>query len=439
MSDRPASLGAREAAAAIAAGDLSAVELVRDCLRRIAEREETVRAWAFLDERLALSQAEAADRRRRDGSGGPLNGVPIGIKDNFDTADMPTENGTVLHAGRQPERDAAAVALLRAAGAVIMGKTVTTELASYFPGKTRNPRDPARTPGGSSSGSAAAVADFMVPLATGSQTNASIVRPAAFCGIVGYKPTRGLIPRDGVLTSSEALDTIGGFARSVADAALMMEQLMVHDWRDRHAQPRARPRLVEVCAEEPPTPPRIAFVRNTAWPDADEGTRTAFTALAARLKLDEVPLPAIFDEAIALHTTVNDADLARNYAREYERGADKLSPRLRGLIENGRKVTAIAYIGAREKARALNRALADIFADHDAILTPASLGTAPVGHETTGNPVFCSLWTLCGVPVVCLPLLKGADGMPLGVQLVGARNDDARLLRTARWLTGQVA
>ena len=271
------SISAAEAAAAIRAGRISAEELVRACLDHIAGLEERIGAWACLDPDLALQQARAADREQREGRAlGPLHGLPVGVKDIFDTRDMPTENGTVLHAGRRPDKDATAVALLRAAGATILGKTVTTELAVYAPAKTRNPHDPARTPGGSSSGSAAAVAAGMVPLALGSQTNGSVIRPASFCGVYGYKPSHGLISRHRVLQQSRALDHVGVFARTLEDAALIAEQIMAFDERDPDTQPRARFNLSRMVAEEPPVKPRLAFVKTPVWDQAEDDTREAF-------------------------------------------------------------------------------------------------------------------------------------------------------------------
>ncbi len=255
-----------EAAAGIREGRITSSELVEDCLARIDEVDGKIEAWAFLDREHALRQAKAADDRRKRGEPiGPLHGVPIGIKDIFDTSDYPTEFGSPLWAGRTPRRDAAAVASLRAAGAVIMGKTVTTEYAYFNPGKTRNPHDPERTPGGSSSGSAAAVAAGMVPGAIGSQTNGSVIRPAAFCGVVGFKPTHGLIPRTGALLLSRALDHVGVFARSVEDAALLAETLAGFDEEDPDTRALARPHFVSVAGSEPPLPPRFAFARTPAW------------------------------------------------------------------------------------------------------------------------------------------------------------------------------
>jgi len=435
----PATLSASEAATAIRAGRLTSVDLVQQCIDRIVKLEDKVRAWSFFDPAYALEQARDADRRRDAKAPlGALHGIPVGIKDIFDTRDMPTENGTVLHAGRRPTEDATAVALLRAAGAVIMGKTVTTELAVYSPGKTRNPHDPDHTPGGSSSGSAAAVAGEMVPLAIGSQTNGSIIRPAAYCGVFGYKPTRGLISLYGALAQSAPLDSIGMFARTIEDLALIADQLTVFDGRDPNQLPYARAALSDILVQKPPTPPRIAFVKTPVWPKAAAETQEAFSQFTQTLgsHVTEVALPDSFDKAIDCHSVIMLSDLAKSFAREYERGRDQLSPTLRNMIEDGQKRLAVDYNLALEQARRFYQSLQQIFADYDAILTPATTGTAPRGLEATGSPIFCTLWTLTGVPAISLPLLKGASGLPLGVQLVGARGDDARLLRTARWLAG---
>jgi len=435
-------MGATEAAAAIRSGRMTSEELTSACLERIAALEAQVGAWAWLDAENALEQARAADRAQRLGRPlGALHGLPVGIKDIFDTADMPTENGTILHAGRRPAEDAAAVAQLRKSGAIILGKTVTTELAVYAPGKTRNPHDPARTPGGSSSGSAAAVAAFMAPLALGTQTNGSVIRPAAYCGVYGYKPTHGRISRRGVLRQSQLLDQVGVFARSIADAALLAQAIMAFDEADPDMRPQARPALVETAAQAVPAAPRLAFVKTPVWNRAEEGTRRRITEWTERLreKLAEATLPDIFNAAVAAHRTIMEADLAVSFDDEYRRGRDKLSPLLREMIERGQKTLAVDYNRAIGLRAALNRALAEFFGRFDAILTPAVTGEAPVGLETTGSPIFCTLWTLCGVPAVALPILKGEHGLPLGVQLVGPRGDDARLLRTARWLAGEDA
>ena len=426
-----------EAAAGIREGRITSVELVRDCLHRIEEVDGQVQAWAFLDREHAIRQAKAADEHRQHGrSLGPLHGVPIGIKDIFDTGDMPTELGSPLWAGRTPRRDAAAVARLRSAGAVIMGKTVTTEYAYFNPGKTRNPHDPERTPGGSSSGSAAAVAAHMVPGAIGSQTNGSVIRPAAFCGVVGFKPTHGLIPRSGALQLSRTLDHVGVFARNIGDAALLAETLAGFDEEDPDTRAIARPRLVETAASDPPLPPRFAFVRSPAWQHVDATTAAAFAELMEALgeAAREVELGQGFERAIELHGIVMAVEMAHNLHRDFERGADKLSPVLRQLIERGRSYPAVEYMRAVAAIDRLNEALDPVFDEFDAILTPAAPGEAPRGLDSTGNPAFCTTWTYLGTPAVSLPLMQSENNLPLGVQLVARRGNDARLLRTANWL-----
>jgi Asp-tRNA(Asn)/Glu-tRNA(Gln) amidotransferase A subunit family amidase len=430
-------VSATEAAAAMRAGEITSEELVRACLDHIAATEEQIGAWAYLDADHALKQACEADRIQQDGQTlGPLHGIPVGVKDIFDTGDMPTEDGTVLHAGRQPQEDATAVALLREAGAIILGKTVTTELAVYAPGKTCNPHDPECTPGGSSSGSAAAVAAGMVPLAIGTQTGGSVIRPASYCGVYGYKPSYGHISRHLVLQQSRPLDQVGVFARTIEDAALIAESIMAFDDRDPDTQMRARAKLVETLAEEPPVQPRLAFVKTPMWDQAETDTQEAFAELVAHLDeiVVEVELPEIFNDAVELHRTIMEADLARSFEREYAHGKDKLSAILREMIERGQRVLAVDYNNAVSRIPVCNRALDNVFDWYDAILTPATTGEAPAGLESTGSPVFCTIWSLCGMPVITLPILQGAHGMPLGVQLVGPRDDDARLLRTARWL-----
>jgi len=435
-------LSATDAACAIRDGALSSEQLVEACLARIRAAEPQVQAWQFLDPEHARAQARARDLDRREGRPtGPLHGVPVGIKDIMDTADMPTEDGTVLHAGRTPAHDAAVVTMLRAAGAVIMGKTVTTECAYFHPGKTRNPHNPEHTPGGSSSGSAAAVAAGMVPLALGSQTNGSVIRPAAFCGVYGFKPTHGLIPRGRILKLSRTLDHVGVFARSIEDVALVAEQLVGCDELDPDTRPRARIPFREVALQEPPLPPLLAFVKGPAWNRAEEETKEAFAELAGELgdRVVEVELPETAQRALEWHRTIMDAEMAANLDLEWEKGRERFSEPLRALLSRGREVSALAYQQALARIQILNDGFGEIFERCDAILTPAAPGTAPKGLGSTGDPSFCTLWTLLGTPALSLPLMRGEDGMPLGVQLVGPRHDDARLLRTARWLVARTA
>lgn len=434
-------LPACDAARELREGALSAEQLMQACLARVREIDGEVQAWAFLDEQHALAQARARDLDRSEGRAiGPLHGIPVGIKDIIDTCDMPTEDGTVLHAGRTPARDAAVVAMLRAAGAVIMGKTVTTECATYTPGKTRNPHNPEHTPGGSSSGSAAAVAAGMVPLALGSQTNGSVIRPAAYCGVFGFKPSHGLIPRSGVMKLSRTLDHIGVFARCIDDVALLAETLVGWDVDDPDTRPRAAIAFRDVAAQEPPLPPLLGFIKPPVWDRAEPDTKEAFAELAEQLKgsVVEIELPPSTAGMLEWHRTIMEAEMAANLDREYERGRDKLSDSLREQLARGRELRVLDYQKALARIPLLNDAFDEMFERCDAFITPAAAGTAPRGLASTGDPSFCSLWTLCGMPALSLPLMQGANGLPLGVQLVGPRGSDARLLRTARWLVNCV-
>lgn len=433
-------LSASDGARAIREGSISTEQLVEACLGRIHAAEPEVQAWQFLDPEHALAQARARNLDRMEGRPtGPLHGVPVGIKDIIDTADMPTEDGTVLHAGRTPDRDATVVSMLRAAGAVIMGKTVTTECATYTPGKTRNPHNPEHTPGGSSSGSAAAVAAGMVPLAIGSQTNGSVIRPAAYCGVFGFKPTHGLISRHGILKLSRTLDQVGMFARTLEDIALLAEQLTGYDERDPDTRPRARIPFVQTAAEEPPLAPRFAFVKTPLWERVEDETREAFVELAGMLgdQCEEYELPESLRGAWDWHRDIMEAEMAANLDLEWEKGRDRLSESLRGQLARGREVRALDYQKALARIPVLNRGFDELFSSYDAVLTPAAPGVAPK-LAATGDPAFCTLWTLCGMPALSLPLMTGSNGLPLGVQLVGRRDDDARLLRTARWLVSRV-
>ncbi len=435
-------LGAAEAAQMIRDGLISSQDLVGACLDQIERLEERVQAWAFIDRDLAMKQAKAADAALQTGRPvGSLHGVPVGIKDIIDTGDMPTEDGTILHQGRRPQYDATVVTKLREAGAVILGKTVTTELAVFHPGKTRNPHDLNRTPGGSSSGSAAAVAAGMVPLAVGTQTNGSVIRPASFCGVYGYKPTFGFISRHLVLQQSQPLDQLGVFGRSVEDVALIADAIIGYDPQDPDTKLQARPELFRGQGESPPIRPRLAFVKSPVWEQAAEETRAAFEEVADTLGDDAEPvdLHEMFDEVHELHRLLMEADLARSFAREYGTGREKLSEILCGMIERGQQVTAVDYNNSITRRNELYPLLDKLFESCDAILTPATMGEAPIGLDSTGSPVFCTIWTYFGVPAITVPMLNGANGMPIGVQLVGPRGDDARLLRTARWLVDTVA
>ncbi|PKP85320.1 MAG: amidase [Alphaproteobacteria bacterium HGW-Alphaproteobacteria-2] len=434
-------LDADEMRARLATGALRSVELAHACLSRIREVEPQVRAWAWLDEGHITAEAERLDALRALGRAiGPLHGLPVALKDIIDTARIPTENGCTLDAGRVPVADAWVVRRLKAAGALIMGKTVTTELAYLHPGKTRNPVNPGHTPGGSSQGSAAAVASGMVPLALGTQTGGSVIRPAAYCGCVGFKPSFGAIPRTGILTQSPSLDTVGVFASSVEGAALLAEVLFGDDPADPATSPAPPPRLFETCMARPPLPPVFALLPHPPGAEPEPEMAGAFAELTAFLGEQgfEFALPGLFDGAAEVRERINFAEMAKCYYNYERRGWDSLSPETRAAMEKGRATPARDYIAALDWFGILNAALDEVFDRCDAILTPATPGPAPMGLSSTGSAIYNGVWTLCGTPSVTLPLFTAGNGLPMGTQLIGRRGDDARLLRTARWLWQQV-
>jgi len=435
-------LTAAQTADAIAAGTASSEEVTAACLERIERSEEAIGAFAFIDAEHALAQARDSDAWRRSGRPiGLLHGVPVAVKDLIDTADYPTEYGSRYFAGRRPRNDATVVSRLRAAGAVVIGKTVTTEMAYFHPGKTRNPRDLTRTPGGSSSGSAAAVAAGMVPAALGTQTNGSIIRPAAYCGVFGMKPSHGLVPRTGALPLSRSLDHIGPMGRSVEDLALVLDAIAGHDPGDPDTRPLGARNFRDIATAEFGLAPRFAFVKTAMWSKADADTREAFEALAEELGGDcfTYDLPETYATAWEAQRAIMAAEMVHNLGRIAEEGGDMISPQFQALMADGRAVSAEAYLDAVADARAMRDAFGEMFEQAcTAIITPATVGVAPVG-EATGDPVFCSMWSLTGLPAVTLPLLSGENGLPLGVQLVGAMGDDARLLRTANWLVARLS
>lgn len=415
-------------AEAVKLGRVSVVEYTNALMARIAEKEADIQAWQWLVPEFVHSQAAALDSRG-DLSELPLPGIAVGVKDIIDTKDLPTENGTVLDTGRRPAADAAVVQRLREAGAVVMGKTVTTELAFMQPSKTRNPHRLAHTPGGSSSGSAAAVAAGMVPLALGTQTNGSVIRPASFCGVYGLKPTYDLFPRTGVLEEAGTLDTIGAFARSLDDLAAVADICAVS------SPSRPSPHDFLRAAREPLAAARIAFIKTPSWPLAEEGTRQAFITLADALgaSCTALDLPPAFEQAVAYHRTIMLAEIALNFGRYYEQDRERLSAAMRGAIEQGRAIAAVAYAEAIRARNALYEEFARLLEPFDAAITPAAPGPAPHGLDTTGNPVFCTLWTYLGVPALNLPLLS-LNGLPLGVQMIGLRHGEETLFKAAGWL-----
>lgn len=434
------SLTATEAAAAMTRGEVTSAALMRVLLDRIAERDPQVQAFVAIDPARALRQAEAADVARAAGRAhGSLHGVPVAIKDIIDTADFPTENGSPIFKGRRPERDAWCVSALRAAGAIVLGKTLTTELATLTPGATRNPVAFGRTPGGSSSGSAAAVAGRMVPIALGTQTGGSVIRPSSFCGIYGFKPTFGSIPRTGVLTQAHSLDTIGIHARSLEDLALVGDVLFGEDAADPVTRDNGRPGLLATATSVWKVQPMVAFARTEAWSEADPVLQEAFGEIVEALgpQVEEAGIDMTLARGLANARIVQNVELAVHYGPLLDRDPAQISQRLAGQIAEGRAVPAHEYVRALQERERIYQAVSEMFVNYGSILTPAAPGPAPEGLGSTGNPVFNSVWTYLGVPCVTLPLLE-TDGLPMGVQLVGARRDDARLLRTARLLERQL-
>jgi len=414
-------LTATEIVEAIGAGRTTCEAVVRACLERIRAREPEVHAWAHIDFDAALNAARTSDKSRK---GGPFAGVPFGVKDIVDTFDMPTEWGTPIHKGRQPERDAACVALSRKAGGVLLGKTVTTEFANLHPGPTRNPRDLTRTPAGSSSGSAAAVADFMVPIAIGTQTTGSTIRPASFCGVFGYRPTWGEHRMHGVMEASGSLDTLGILARSVADIALYRDALL-----------GIPPQPMEKLSR----PPHISLCKSHIWDQFEPTTRALAEDALARLgragaKISEFAMPDDFARLNEAHRSISSFEFARTFTFEIENHWDEISDTLRGgRLHDGINGSFERYIEAKRIADECRNKLDTLWGDIDVLLTPAAFGEAPKGFAAfAGVPLF-QIWTTLHVPALSIPVFKGPAGLPIGAQLIAKRHDDRRLFACAQW------
>jgi Asp-tRNA(Asn)/Glu-tRNA(Gln) amidotransferase A subunit family amidase len=422
----PNRLTAAEAIAQLGSGALTAEALTRACLDRADERK-AVRAWIWLDPEQALAQARDADRAGRPGL---LAGLPIGVKDIIDTVDMPTGHGSPIYEGNRPFADAACVALLRMAGGTIMGKTVTTEFANRFPGATVNPHNPAHTPGGSSSGSAAAVADFQVPAALGTQTGGSVIRPSAFCGVIGYKASFGELSRSGIKLQCHNLDTLGILCRSLDDLPLLRAALIAGPLR----------KIDRTVAA-----PRIGLCRTPAWERAEPATQALIEASALRLgaagaRVTEVNFAPQFANILEHHRRIFSFEAARNYAYEYEQHNALVSQVLRDtLLTPGRELPLADYVEAIETAEAFRGHIDDIFGDVDVLLTPSAAGEAPLGLGSTGDPSFNAIWTLAWTPCLTLPAGTGPKGLPLGVQLVGPRMRDEALFDAAAWVAARLA
>ena len=416
-----------EAARKIAAGEMTSADLTRSCLARIAQVEDEVQAFAWLDGARAMECAEAADAAQRaSASLGPLHGLPIGVKDIMPTRGIPTERGSPIFRGDVPEASARVVDTLERAGAFVLGKTVTAEFAFLTPGKTRNPWSPLHTPGGSSSGSAAAVAAGFCPGALGTQTNGSMIRPAAFCGVVGYKPTQGLIGFEGVHHFSPTLDQVGVFCRAVADCARLAAALA------------DQPGTIPLMPASLDRLPKLAAVRTPVWDRATEPQRTRFEADIAALRgagalLIETELPSRFDEAHSAQRRIMYREAADEFAELARTRSGEFSTGLRAALEEGSRVSDAELAEALAVRDELARALDDFLLDFDAIITPPAPGEAPAGLHTTGDPSFCTIWTLTQVPALSIPTGFGPSGLPLGLQITAARGRDSVALAIASW------
>jgi amidase len=417
---------ATEIADAIAAGKTTCEAVVGDCLARIAARDGAVKAWVNFDPDLALDQARALDRGPRRG---PLHGVPVGLKDTIDTSDMPTEMGSPIYRGNRPCSDASCVALLRRAGAIILGKTATCEFAGSAPPQTTNPHNAAHTPGGSSSGSAAAVADFMVPAALGTQTGGSVLRPSSFCGVFGYKPTYNTINEAGVWPAAASIDTIGWLTRSIDDVALLTAVL-------RMEEPKPLPALGAA--------PRIGLWHTDLWDTAQPETKTALADAAAKLgkagaTVRDVDMPDAFNGLhVIARSTIGFYERAACMAYFWDHRREQLSPQMRRYIENGHKISRNAYVAGLRRLDDCRARLAAIFDTFDVLLVPCVPGEAPKGLDATGDPSMQAIWTALHTPTMTLPTHRGPNNLPVGIQLVAQRYDDDRLLACAAWIWNKI-
>lgn len=437
MKIAPYTLTATEAVQAIASGRLSSVDLVKSCLEQIADTDASIKAWAHLDPESALAQAAECDRIRKAGFGtGPLHGLPVGLKDVIDTRDMPTQRGTDIFKHSQPDKDARLVERLRESGAVIMGKTVTTELAFVHANDTRNPHNPEHSPGGSSSGSAAAVAACQVPLAVGTQTNGSVIRPASFCGTFGFKPTRGVISRAGVLKTSDSLDQVGCFGRSLEDVALLTDALAGYDQADSCSFARPRPQMRAGAQAEAPVAPDLVWFNLPFYdrlsPDAHEGMEAVLDVLGPRIT--RMAAADTLANLVAVQARIHEYEICQHQAAVFDANFEDLSRELQLIVARGRKISEAEYTDALAVKASAQTFFDELFVEFDAIIAPCATGEAPKFGSGTGDPIFCTLWTLAGLPCISLPLLVGDNNLPIGVQLIGPIEKDDRLLRTARWL-----
>ena len=428
---------ANELASKLRSGEISSVDLCNKYLERIKKFEPEVKAWAHLDKKLLLEKAEEADNHRKSGKPlGPLHGMPVAIKDIIGTYDMPTECGTVFRKKMSSSQDSEIVNLLKNSGAIIMGKTATTELAYIHPCKTTNPHDYTRTPGGSSSGSAAVIASHMAHLSIGSQTAGSTIRPASYCGVVGYKPSYGLISRSGVLKVSDKLDTIGLFGKTVKDVALLAKCLIKKDLYDPATVYFSAEEMLEVCDKGPLFEPKFIFYKTDKWKDINKKSQQAFEFLIKNFKknIEVFDTPSYFKDIPKYLQIIHETDMANNFQVYYKKDKTKLSKEMREAIGRGLKYSAKEYADASDFMQQSYDSYSEVFEDYHGVITPSSSGVADKGLKSTGSSDFQKNWTYMGLPAISLPLLTGENDLPLGVQLVGNKLDDLRFLGTANWL-----
>ena len=431
------SITTNELVAKMREGQISSVEVCTAYIERINKFEKDVKAWNFLDKKILLEKAEEADEYRKSGKPlGALHGLPIAVKDIFGTYDMPTECGTVFRKKLSASQDSEVVNLIKNAGAIVMGKTVTAELAYIHPGKTTNPHDYSRTPGGSSSGSAAVIASQMAPLAVGSQTGGSIIRPASYCGVVGYKPSYGLISRNGALKTSEKLDTIGVFGKSVEDVALLAKALIKKDLYDSSTVHFAADSMLEECRKGPIFEPKFIFYKTDKWKNINKDSKNAFEYFIKKFKknIEVFETPTYFKDIPKHHQIIHETDLANNFQVYYKKSKKKLSKEMREAIQRGLEHSAYDYANAIDFMKQSYESYKEVFEDYHGVITPSSSGVADKGLKSTGSADFQKIWTYLGLPTISLPLLTGESDLPLGVQLIGDKLDDLRFLGTANWL-----
>ena len=431
------SLSAYELSLKLQSGEITSVELCNAYLDRIKKFEKDVQAGQFIDKKLLIEKAEEADNYRKSGKPlGPLHGMPVAIKDIIGTYDMPTECGTVFRKKMSTSQDSEIVNMLKNAGAIIMGKTVTCELAYIHPPKTKNPHDYSRTPGGSSSGSAAVIASHMAHLSIGSQTGGSVIRPASYCGVVGYKPSYGLISRNGVLKVSDKLDTIGVFGKTVKDVALLAKSLIRKDLYDPSTIYFAADKMLEACDKGPVFEPKFIFYKTKNWKNINKKSQQAFEFLIKNLKknLEVFDTPSYFDDIPKYHQIIHEVDMANNFQVYYKKDKTKLSKEMRDAISRGLKYSGKEYADAIDFMKQSYESYKEVFEDYHGVITPSSNGVADKGLKSTGSADFQKVWTYLGLPAISLPLLTGENDLPLGVQLVGDKLDDLRFLGSANWL-----